>query len=94
MILEFILLKENNFVSVGKFRYVFFFFLIQTLTLSVFPETNFSTPNCETGESSLKQGAPPPPCRNGGLGNPRPKGLIKSLKFLMSALKKIWIDRN
>ena len=60
MILEFILLKENNFVSVGKFRYVFFFFLIQTLTLSVFPETNFSTPNCETGESSLKQGAPPP----------------------------------
>ena len=25
MILEFILLKENNFVSVGKFRYVFFF---------------------------------------------------------------------
>lgn len=56
MILEFILLKEKNFVSVGKFRYVFF--LIQTLTLSVFPETNFSTPNCETGESSLKQRAP------------------------------------
>lgn len=55
MILEFILLKEKNFVSVGKFR---FFFKIQTLTLSVFPETNFSTSNCETGESSLKQGVP------------------------------------
>ena len=65
MILEFILLKENNFVSVGKFRYVFFF-LIQTLTLSVFPDTNFSTPNCETGESSLKQGAPPPPLQERG----------------------------
>ena len=56
MILEFILHVEKNFVSGGKFRYVFF--LIQTLTLSVFPETNFSTPNCETGESSLKQGVP------------------------------------
>ena len=56
MILEFILHKEKNFVSVGKFWYVFF--KIQTLTLSVFPETNFSTPNCETGESSLKQGVP------------------------------------
>ena len=51
MIFEFILHKEKNFVSGGKFRYVFFF-LIQTLTLSVFPETNFLTPN------SLKQGVP------------------------------------
>jgi len=47
MTLEFILHREKNFVSVGKFRYGFF--KIQTLTLSVFPETNFSTPNCETG---------------------------------------------
>ena len=56
MILEFILLKEKNFVSVGKFRYVFF--LIQTLTLSVFPETNFSTPNCDRG-ILLKTESPP-----------------------------------
>ena len=56
MILELILHNEKNFVSVSKFRYVFF--KIQTLTLSVFPETNFSTLNCETGESSLKQGVP------------------------------------
>ena len=57
MNLEFILHKEKNFVSVGKFRRVVFF-LIQTLTLSVFPETNFLTPDSETGESSLKQGVP------------------------------------
>ena len=57
MNLEFILHKEKNFVSVGKFRYVFFFFNSNIDVVS-FPETNFLTPNSETEESSLKQGVP------------------------------------
>lgn len=51
MNLEFILHKEKNFVSVGKFRYVFFF-LNSNIDVVSFPETNFLTPN------SLKQGVP------------------------------------
>lgn len=56
MNLEFILHKEKNFVSVGKFRYVFFF--NSNIDVVSFPETNFLTPNSETEESSLKQGVP------------------------------------